>query len=283
MVKSFTGDDFELFTKEMFEDLDMPNTNFLSNYMAVVQNKARPYGNWNGWKEIPVITNVHGDGALFTTLRDQLKWEQIVQLNDGKYLSKEMIHESQLPLRSSIEDDYGYGLRFDLYGGWDRKYHDGATGGYRASFSRFPSDEVSIVVMSNNRNLAIDNLVKDVVAIVLGMEDNVSDYAGNPDIIEELNDIQELVGIYKEDGTTGTIIKIIEKEGALFRELYQRTPLKLKSEKGGMFNYETIPDLKINFTNIGKTNQKFTLYMATQKPSTYDKISDLDMNGFDRT
>lgn len=280
IVKKITGERFSKFTTTMFQDLNMTNTRFLTNYMAVIPNKARPYGNWNGWRETPVITNVHGDGALFTSLQDQLKWEQIVQMNTGKYLSKKLIKESQNPLKNSIDNNYGYGLEFDVYGGWNRTFHNGATGGYRANFSRFPSEKISFVVMTNNRNVPIDYLVKNLVKLVIGFESPNVKYPANPKKIAPLKNRQELTGIYKNE--EGTVIKITLKEDTLYREIYQRNPVKLVSEKQGLFYYETIQDLKINFENIGKANQKFTLYMATQKPDSFYKISNLDMNHFDK-
>ena len=88
IVKKVTGQEFSEFAKTLFEALDMPSTGFLTQYTAVIPNKARPYGNWDGWQEEPTITEVHGDGALFTTLPDQLKWEQIVQDNNGSTFPK---------------------------------------------------------------------------------------------------------------------------------------------------------------------------------------------------
>ena len=281
IVSNVTGTGFSEFAKTMFEELGMSNTAFLTNYMAVIPNKARPYGNWNGWREIPVITDVHGDGALFTTLQDQLKWEQIVQMNSGKYLSPELIDESQAPLNSSIDNNYGYGLEFDAYGGWQRSYHNGATGGYRANFSRFPGAGISVVVMTNNRDVPIDYLVYQLVGQVLELEGNNVVYPDKPETVEEFANIDQLEGIY--EGEDGTIIKIRKADGGLQREIYQRNPVKLIPENGGMFYYENNQDLKMNFENIGQAEQRFTLYLSTQEPSSYIKISDLDMHDVDKT
>lgn len=283
IIKVVTGQEFGVFTKTMFQELSMPNTGFLTNYMAVIPNKARPYGNWNGWREIPVITEVHGDGALFTTLQDQLKWEQIVQINNGKHLSQKLINRSQQPLKISTNNDYGYGLEFDTYGGLNRKYHNGATGGYRATFWRFPTEKISFVIMTNNRRVPIDYLTWQIVDLVMDLQkknENII-YPENPIKIEKLKNIQDILGIYQ--GKDGTVIKIVENEGLIYREIYQRNPVKLINEKGGLFKYETIKGLKINFTQIGKKDQRLTLYKSSQKPSSYYKISNLDMNKFDKS
>ena len=282
IIKKVTGQDFDEYAMAMFEEMGMDNTHFLSNYMTVLPNKARPYGNWNGWREIPVITDVHGDGALFTTLRDQLLWESEIQRNDGSDQSQQFIYESQSPLSSSIDMAYGYGLEFDTYGGLNRTFHNGATGGYRATFWRFPSEKVSVTIMTNNREVPIDYMTSQIVSAVLKLEAEKEDvvYLDHPDKIEKLQDINDVLGVYK--GVDGTVIRITEKDNSIYREMYRRDPIKLIHENEGLFSYDTNQDLKINFENIGLDNQQFTLYKSTQKPSSFIKVSDLDMSEFDK-
>ncbi|MDC8004206.1 serine hydrolase [Aureisphaera galaxeae] len=274
IIKKVTGEKFSDVTKSMFQELGMPNSGFLTNYMAVIPNKAQPYGNWNGWKEYPAITELHGDGALYTTLADQLKWEQIVQRNDGSYYSSKLIDQSQ----TLIANAYGYGLMFDSSADLDYTYHDGNTGAYNATFLRFPSEKMSVVVMSNNGSVPTNYLAWQITNLILEKDDAV--YPGTPDIIEKLKRIENVLGNYQNED--GTIIKIMEKDGSLYRELYQRDPVKLIQEKEGLFQYETFQDLKMNFTNIGESKQQFTLYLSSQKPSTYYKIGDSDLRSFDK-
>ena len=284
IVKKITGKKFSDFALTMFKELGMPNTQFATNYMAVIPNRARPYGNWNGWRDYPTITELHGDGALYTTLNDQLKWEQIIQLNNGEYLSKQRIEASQLPIKNSYTNNYGYGLMLGKYKGLEYNYHDGNTGAYNATFLRFPAKNLSIVVNSNNANVPTNYLAKQLTDIVLGLPEPElkTDYPENPEKIEKLKSIQEVLGIYKGEGDNETVIRIVERNGMLYREIYQRNPDKLINLKNGLFQYENIKGLKINFRNIGRPDQKFTLYKSTQKPSTYYKVSDLDFSNYDK-
>lgn len=278
LVEKITKQDFNEYAIAMFESLEMPNSSFFTHYGAIIPNRARPYGNWGVWREEPTITEVHGDGALYTTLRDQLQWEKIVQENDGKYFSKKFINESQLPLESSIEDGYGYGLFFERYNGLDYVFHDGVTSAFNNTFLRFPDQNISIVVMSNNRNVIANNVAWQIAFQVMGLGKAI--YPGNPSKVEPLASIQDVLGIYKNDD--GTMISITEKDGAIYREMDQRKPVKLINEQGALFEYETIKGLKMNFTNIGKAGQKFTLYMSSQRPGTYHKVSDLNSYNMDK-
>ncbi len=279
IIKKITGKGFSKYAKSVFTELKMLNTKFLTNYTAIIPNKARPYGNWGSWREYPSITEVYGDGALFTTMIDQLKWEQIVQNNDEKYISKDIIKKSQTP----IAMNNGYGLMFNTYKGLKYSYHNGNTGAYNATFLRFPYEKLAIVVMSNNGNIPTNYLAKQLADIVLELEEyktKSSVYPDTPNIVEKMKNLHRITGIYKNEDET--IIKITEKDGTISRNIYQQAPVKLINEKGGLFHYKTIPDLKINFENISKQNQKFTLYKSSQRPVTYHKISNIDMNNFNK-
>lgn len=279
IIKKITGQNFSAYAKSVFTELELPNTSFLTNYMSIIPNKARPYGNWGNWREYPSVTEVHGDGALYTTLTDQLKWEQLIQKNDGQSISKQIIEKSQNP----ISNNQGYGVMFDSYKGLKYAYHNGNTGAYNATFLRFQSKNLSIVVMSNNGNVPTNYLAKQLVGILLGIEERQTDspvYPANPKKIEKLRDLNRITGIYKNED--GSIIRITEKDGSFYRELYKKAPVKLIHEKGGLFHYETIKDLKINFEHIGTKEEQFTLYMSRQSPSTYNKISTIDMNDINK-
>ncbi|MEM9824447.1 MAG: serine hydrolase domain-containing protein, partial [Bacteroidota bacterium] len=277
VIKIVSGQEFSEFAKDMFEALDMPSTSYVTHYGMIIPYEARPYGNWGGWKEEPTITAVHGDGALYTNLSDQLQWEQIVRANDGKYLSKEIIQTSQAPIANSFTDTYGYGLMFDQHNGRDYTYHDGVTGAFNATFLRLP-ERISIVVMSGNRNVPANYLAWQIATKVLNFKE--ARYPENPEKTETLTDIQEVLGYYKGK-SNGAIIKIVEKEGSLYREMQQRDPVKLIKEKDALFAYETIEGLKMNFRNIGQSEQQFTLYLSSQPPMTYQKLPNSVLQDFD--
>ena len=270
IIEKVTDTKFKDFSNALFTDLGMVNTSFLTNYMAIIPNKARPYGNWNGWREYPIVTELNGDGGLFTTLEDQLQWEQIVQENNGKNLSTSIVDQSQSTIDNVDFDNYGYGLMFGKYESLNYTYHDGSTGAYNATFFRFKDKNLSIVIMSNNGNVPTNYLAQQLTDIVLELDIKSEIYPSNPKRTEKLKDFESVVGNYQDED--GTIIKISEKDGELFREIYQRDPVKIISEKQSLFHYETNEKLKINFSEIGTEQQKLTLYLSTQKPSVYYKL-----------
>ena len=266
IVKVISGKSFDTYTLDLFRELDMEQTSFLTNYMSVIPNKARPYGNWNGWKEYPFITEIHGDGALFTSLKDQMRWEVILQKTENNTLTADLLKRSQLPVADSNISEYGYGLMFDEYKGMSYSYHDGNTGAYNATFIRFPEKNTAIIVMSNNGNVPTNYLAKLLADICFDLDSaEIMEYPSGPEYIEELNDITNVLGSYETDG--GTLIKIVEKNGELYREIYQRDPVRLIREEGNLFYYETLKDLKIAFTRDESNEWMFTIYLSSQKPN----------------
>ena len=276
IVEAVTEERFSDYAKAMFVELGMEETEFLRYYSLIIPNQATAYGDWgSGWRECPNVVSVHGDGALYTTLPDQLKWEQIIQNNDGSYFTQAFIEQSQSP----IDRDYGFGTVIGETQGYDYVFHNGATCAYNANFLRFPSERLSIVVMANGIGATSEYLAWQIARLYLEMETGSGAYAANPSEIEQLSNIEDVVGNYQHED--GTVIRISLQNDTLYREMYQRDPVKLIPEEGGLFEYETIAGLKMNFENIGTADQQFTLYKSTQAPSTYRKLPNTELSGFE--
>ncbi len=266
IIERVSGDSFSDFASQFFKELDMKNTAFLTNYMAVTPNKARPYGNWNGWREYPAITEIHGDGGLFSTLYDQLNWEIAIQAEPGsQHIHEDLIALSQEPIPNSNLSGYGYGLMFGNHKGLIYSYHDGNTGAYNATFLRFPGKNLSIVVLANNGNIPTNYLAKQIADICLNLTAEKLTFPAGPSAVENLESISDVLGDYKTQD--GTIIKITEKDGSLSRKIYQQDPVRLIYEEGNLFHYETNKDLKIAFTQDDGGQWQFTIYLPSQEPT----------------
>lgn len=276
IVETVTDTKFADFAETVLKELGMSNTSFLTNYMAIIPNKARPYGNWNGWKEYPFITETHGDGALFTTLKDQLQWEAILQEGSSEFLNKDIVKESQSPLKNVAINQYGFGVMFGEYKEHDYAYHDGSTGAYNATFLRLPKENLAIVVMSNNGNVPTNYLSKKVADKLLNIEEETIEYPSGPSIIGQFQKNPELLGTYQND--EGTIINIVERDGRLYRDLYQSEPTHLINQEGNLFYYETNKDLKVAFTEGPSGQKQFKLYLFSQPPNTFKRIESSKLN-----
>ena len=125
IIEKVTGIAFIDYTSELFKALNMPNTSFISDHEIIEGPIAKPYFNFNNWFGYDWICNIHGDGNIFSTLKDQLEWEKIIQTRKSQILSRKLLYQSQTIISGTNIDNYGYGLKFQEYKGMPYAYHGG--------------------------------------------------------------------------------------------------------------------------------------------------------------
>ena len=165
IIEEVTGNSFTEYSKKFFQSLGMHETTFVERYMGVIPNRANPYSDWGRgeWWETPTVTKMSGDGFLFTTLRDQLIYEQKLQSSKENLLFK----LSQEPILDSEIKTYGYGLK--LQDRLNRKavHHDGVTYGFHSQTIRFPNEKLTIFILSNNGNIRSDLMADEIAKYFL--------------------------------------------------------------------------------------------------------------------
>lgn len=278
LIKKASGQKFKDYSNSVFKELEMTNSHFLSNYSAVIPNKARAYRHWNYWREDPFITEMHGDGGLFTTLEDQLKWEVLLQQNNGSILSQKLINSSQEALANSDISNYGYGVELGLYKGENIAYHDGSTGAYHASFMRFPDARISIVAISNNANVPTQYMAFQIANEIMDLKTDKKTYPSGPNKLQRGIKASDITGSYREVNGDGTIMNIRLKNDSLIREIYQRNPRALVPEKSSLYHYADDELLKMAFVKEGKLVSGFKIYRPTNPVLSYERLPDFENN-----
>jgi CubicO group peptidase (beta-lactamase class C family) len=106
------------------------------------------------------LGNFYGDGSLISTTSDLLKWN--VSLQKNKLLSNEQHQEAYLPSRfandsiinispqSKLKPTYGFGIgiaQHPVFGAF--YYHSGGHPGFTSYLYRCPSNNISIIYISN--------------------------------------------------------------------------------------------------------------------------------------
>ena len=264
MIAALTGESFHDHARAFFDARGMAQTGVKRRYGVVLSDLARAYGNWDGWLEDPALANLHGDGFLFSTLDDQLHWERQVQ-GAEQSLPGDLITESQIALTGSRRSGYGYGLEFGFYRGLATTYHVGSTGGYNAYTLRFPEHATSIVVMGNTTEVGVVQLGRQVADLVLSGEFGENPpFPDGPDAVDPDYDRRSALGLYEFD--SGTPVRIVERDGDLYREIEDREPVRLIPEGGNLYHYETNPGLRVAFASPGDEPKSFMLYAAFQAP-----------------
>lgn len=273
IVKSITGQDFADYAREVFSELGMNNTLFQTNYMAVMANKARPYANWGDWMEYPAITHPYGDGGLFTTLPDQLRWEQILQNHTLTNYSEELLAVSQQPVAGAAIQSYGYGLEHSTYKGIPIFYHDGGTGAYKASFIRFPEQQLAIVAMSNSGQSEPNGLVRGIAEIIL--DPALFSIPETPQAPSELSpaiEMNDALGFYQHED--GSLVGFVINEGVISWKTGQNRPFQLEVVEGNLFQLKEQPALRVSF-HLEESQPYMMVYYPGSTPRKHLKSIDI--------
>ncbi len=279
IVARVTGKSFRTYSDELFNDLGMVNTSFESDHKDIRGEIAEPYFNFDSWFNYDWITDVHGDGALFSTLPDQLKWESIIQTNKSYPLSADLIEISQKPIQLSEFPNYGYGLEFGEYNGHEIHFHLGATGALKAVTYRFPKMNLSIVVLTNSGKVGPEQTTKAVADIILGIENIEKPYLTAPAKVGDRVELSDITGTYQY-GTDGGIWKFEEREGELFLLREGRNDTKLIRESDNVFQQWNDAPFKQEFTLNEDDDMQVTAYYHEPAPFTLTRINS-DFTGYE--
>jgi len=146
--------------EEIFGPLKMEATFFNDNVDGIVPNRTDGYKPLdNGGFEI-YMTNLDwvGDGGVFTTLNDFIKWDTAFMAGDvpgGDEVETLMLEPHPVTVQtmdSGTLDEgagYGFGLEIGKYQGHRVHDHNGAWVGFLVLYTRFPDDNFSIVLLCN--------------------------------------------------------------------------------------------------------------------------------------
>lgn len=171
LVEHLTGKTFVEFTNErIFRPLGMTSTQWRDDYTRVVRGRANAYQpNGRGGFSLQMpFSNLHGSGAILTTVEDMIRWTEAVHADRvGKPgFRDEMLRTARL--NDGRQLTYALGLRVDEYRGVREVSHGGSTAGYRAFLTHFPEQGLTVSVNCNLASVNADALAHGVAEVFLG-------------------------------------------------------------------------------------------------------------------
>ena len=246
IIEKVSSVKFTKYSTDFFQQLDMNKTSFVNRYMEVIPNRADPYADWGSgvWFQSPTVTKTNGEGFLYTTLRDQLIYEKTVQ--NAWSQNNNLLIKSQESIPNSEVQDFGYGLKLEKRLDREAVYHDGATYGYQSQMIRFPKEQLSVVLMSNNGNINSDRIINDVAALFLPTSEVNHDYS--PDFYERLkiNGKPKIAGQYNFPDSE-KLIRIEEIDGKTYWKEGKYLDLEMIQEQQNTYSFVYDPELKVVF------------------------------------
>lgn len=215
IVARVTGKSFREWTKEnIFEPLNMSNTQFYDDHERIVKNRAYSYvpQRNNGFKKRRLNYANVGATSLFTTAEDMAKW--VINFDDGRVGGIEVIEQmyEQGILNNGKKISYAFGLVIGEHKGLKTISHSGGDAGYRSHVVRFPEQKFAVVVLSNLGSFNTSRIAMDVADIylanVIKKKEKKSKPVEKKEIEPDMSWYEEFAGkYYFEPGLIMTITK----------------------------------------------------------------------------
>ena len=239
LIKRITGLTLRQFAKKhIFDPLQMHNTHFYDNHRHVIKNRAKAYTKDKEGNFIIYETSneLVGDGAVFTTISDMMKWAKNFTTNRLGKKSSAFNEKLQEPgiLNDGTKINYALGLRITIHKGLKEIYHAGMIAGFRSVFIMFPEEKLTLFCFANLATINPENICNKIVDILLKdkIQSSTQDQHGIKNLLTVSNQkfaVEEFIGIYR-NVEKKQIYSISSDDGKLVSELYAVDPIYLHSK-----------------------------------------------------
>lgn len=171
IVEKISGQSFAAFLREnIFAPVGMANTMAYENGVSEVRARALGYrmeGERAVFSDQSRTSAVLGDGGIYSSLEDLLKWDQALYSN--RLVSPATLAQAFTPgvLNDGAETEYGFGWFLDEYRGRPRMRHSGSTCGFRNELQRYPEERLAVVVLTNRAEPEVETLANQIADLFL--------------------------------------------------------------------------------------------------------------------
>lgn len=270
IVEKVSKESFTSFTKKMFNELKMPNTAFVDNASKIEEPIAKSYFNFNTWTTYNWIWNACGDGNIFSTLKDQIQWELVIQGKSQTKIKRKIIKQSQSLVPNSITN-YGYGLEFGTYKNFEYKFHEGATGAWKASVLRLPTKNTSFITLTNTGKSVPYTQTRQMVDVVFDLKSDKEYLVTKPKETGPFIDESELIGTYLTPDNFA--FQFVNIENKIYLKRIGRNDVELVRESENIFNQKYDSDFKQEFRRNQNGDLEVTAYYINHSPYTLKKVA----------
>ncbi|HEX8638978.1 MAG TPA: serine hydrolase [Pyrinomonadaceae bacterium] len=233
IIERVSGKTYADFLQEnIFAPLGMKQTGYDDN-RRVIQNRAAGYA----WQADRMLNAAYVDmsvpyaaAALYSTTGDVSVWEQA--LHTEKLVSRKSLDEIFTPFKNGYGYGWGIGKRFDR----TFNFHSGNIFGFAAFIARFPSERVSIIVLSNNQNAPAAKIAENLSAIVFGAAYEIPQE--RKQVAVEPKTLEKYVGQYQVAPTF--VITVTLEDGKLMGQATSQPKFEMLAESETRFLLKAI-------------------------------------------
>lgn len=168
LVERASGLPFDEFVKrEFFDPLGM-NRSWFQSHRTPRYEPARGFAVRNG-KLAPhsSIPRTNGDGGMYSTVSDLLRWMRAVERAGGSQSALKQI-QRRARLKSGKSIPHASGLFWGQYKGRPTISHNGAVAGFQADVVHFPKQRLSVVCLCNRGDVDAASLSREIAGVYLG-------------------------------------------------------------------------------------------------------------------
>jgi CubicO group peptidase (beta-lactamase class C family) len=171
IVEKVSGESFAAFLqRHVFSSLGMNSTVAYEHGISEVPERAYGYKRTDSGfvlADQSVTSAVLGDGGIYSNADDLVKWE--LSLSTDAIVSRASRDESfaDAALNDGTPIDYGYGWHKETFLGIRHPYHNGSTRGFRNTIVRFPSQRLSVIILTNRDEGEPMEIAKKIAAAFL--------------------------------------------------------------------------------------------------------------------
>lgn len=266
VIEKITGQSFANYTRVMFSQLGLQETGFGIANGDSAASRARPYFNFSTWTTHPWIWRATGDGNLFSSLADQIRWEEILQGKHRVRFPRAVIRRYGQFLMESNPGRYGFGLEQGIYKNRPIHFHEGATGAFKAMVVRFPEQKLSFITLTNSGRITPNPQTYEMADYYFGETHAPAGFAVRPTEPRPWVQEAEIIGRY----TNGDrfYFEFLKDKEDLYLRRYGRNDIRLEREGPHVWHQANDTAFKQEFRKNAAGKWEVTAYYTTHAPYT---------------
>lgn len=198
VIERLSGMSYEKFIRSaIFEPLGMKQS-FFQQTTPIIPRRASGYiTTANSIMPAPLLSTIatHSSGAIESTLNDLIIWERATREQTLLNAAAQDLMLTPTILSDGRQIAYGLGWAFSNYRGKAVACHGGWSTGYRSLIARFLEDDLTIIILSNHRDFAIERIALELAAQYIDFP-----LLTRQALSQEISSFQKILGNYNLAG-----------------------------------------------------------------------------------